>query len=103
MFLLRKLVTVKSIVWPPSTVHTRRKIPGALRQFHGELNLKGRTIPVLSEEGGVGRGHPEITPFINQFFNGSGGDENSTRNAIFMTDSSTGFFFTILNYPSFLS
>ena len=31
----------------------------------------------MSEEGGVGRGHPEIT-HSSIIFNGSGGDENST-------------------------
>ena len=71
------------------------KFLGLGEQFpHSKLNLKGRTIPVLAEEGGVGRGHPEITPFINQFFNGSGGDENSTYFPMpfYMTDLSVGFF-----------
>jgi alpha-glucosidase (family GH31 glycosyl hydrolase) len=71
------------------------KMFGLGEQFpHDTLNLKGRTIPVLSEEGGIGRGHPEVTPLINQFSNGSGGDENSTYFAMpfYMTDSSNGFF-----------
>ena len=71
------------------------KFFGLGEQFpHQQLNLKGRTIPVLSEEGGVGRGHPEVTPLINQFSNGSGGDENSTYFAMpfYMTDTQIGLF-----------
>ena len=83
------------------------KFFGLGEQFpHQQLNLKGRTIPVLSEEGGVGRGHPEVTPLINQFSNGSGGDENSTYFAMpfYMTDSYTGLFLhnTELSEFSFL-
>ena len=80
------------------------KFFGLGEQFpHNTLNLKGRTIPVLSEEGGVGRGHPEVTPLINQFSNGSGGDENSTYFAMpfYMTDSSNGFFLHNTEYAEF--
>ena len=41
MFLRQRLDTVKNIVWPQSTVHTRRKFFGLGEQFpHNELNLK---------------------------------------------------------------
>ncbi len=45
---------------------------------HATLNLKGRQIPVLSQEGGVGRGHPVITPAVDAVSPGSGGSEAST-------------------------
>jgi alpha-glucosidase len=45
---------------------------------HETLNLKGRQIPVLSQEGGVGRGHPVITPAVDAVSPGSGGSEAST-------------------------
>ncbi len=80
------------------------KIFGLGEQFpHQTLNLKGRSIPVLSEEGGVGRGHPEVTPLINQFSNGSGGDENSTYFAMpfYITDSNQGFYLHNTEYVEF--
>ena len=73
----------------------QEKFFGLGEQFpHDQLNLKGRTITVISEEGGVGRGHPEVTPLIDRFSNGSGGDESSTYFAMpfYMTDFSTGLF-----------
>lgn len=45
---------------------------------HDTLNLKGRQIPVLSQEGGVGRGHPVITSAVNVASPGSGGNESTT-------------------------
>lgn len=82
---------------------------GLGEQFpHDTINLKGRRISVLSEEGGVGRGHPEVTPLINQFSNGSGGDENSTYFAMpfYMSPSRDGntvqgFFLQDTDYVEF--
>ncbi len=55
------------------------RIYGMGQQFpHADLNLKGRTIPVLVQEGGVGRGHPIITPAVNLVSSGSGGAEETT-------------------------
>ncbi len=52
---------------------------GMGEQFpHEELDLAGRTIPVLAQEGGVGRGHPVITPVVDLASPGSGGSEDST-------------------------
>ncbi len=45
---------------------------------HHTLDLRGRAIPVISQEGGVGRGHWPITPAVNAFSSGSGGSEEST-------------------------
>lgn len=45
---------------------------------HHSLNLKGRRIPILAQEGGVGRGHLPITPAVNAVSEGSGGSEEST-------------------------
>ena len=54
-------------------------IYGMGEQFpHDSLNLKGREIPVIVQEGGVGRGHGIITPAVNLFSEGSGGSEDST-------------------------
>ena len=52
---------------------------GMGEQFpHDTLDLKGRVIPVLSQEGGVGRGHIPITPAVELVSPGSGGSEEST-------------------------
>lgn len=45
---------------------------------HHSLDLKGREIPVLAQEGGVGRGHMPITPAVDAISSGSGGSEDST-------------------------
>jgi alpha-glucosidase len=45
---------------------------------HDRLDLKGRTITVLSQEGGVGRGHVPISPAVNAISPGSAGSEGST-------------------------
>ncbi|MCA9678100.1 MAG: alpha-glucosidase, partial [Myxococcales bacterium] len=52
---------------------------GAGEQFgHDTIDLKGRTIPVLAQEGGVGRGHTPITQAVDLASPGSGGSEAST-------------------------
>jgi len=52
---------------------------GVGEQFpHERLNLKGRALPVLSQEGGVGRGHAVISPAVNAASPGSAGSEDST-------------------------
>lgn len=45
---------------------------------HDTLDLKGRAIEVLAQEGGIGRGHLPITPTVNLASPGSGGHEGST-------------------------
>lgn len=55
------------------------RIFGLGEQFgHDTLDLKGRAIPVLSQEGGVGRGHTPISPAVNLASPGSAGSEAST-------------------------
>ena len=52
---------------------------GMGEQFpHDTLDLKGRVIPVISQEGGVGRGHGVISPAVNSASPGSAGSETST-------------------------
>lgn len=59
----------------PST----EKLWGAGEQFvHDTLNLRGRVIPILAQEGGVGRGHQPISGAVNLASPGSAGDEGST-------------------------
>ena len=55
------------------------RIYGMGEQFpHDTLNLKGRQISVLAEEGGVGRGHPIIATAVDVASPGSAGDEGTT-------------------------
>ena len=55
------------------------RIYGAGEQFpHDRLDLKGRTIPVLAQEGGIGRGHGVISPAVDAFSEGSAGSEAAT-------------------------
>jgi alpha-glucosidase len=52
---------------------------GAGEQFvHDTLNLRGRLIPIVAQEGGVGRGHQPISGAVNLASPGSAGDESST-------------------------
>jgi alpha-glucosidase len=52
---------------------------GAGEQFvHDTLNLRGRLIPIVAQEGGVGRGHQPISGAVNLASPGSAGDEGST-------------------------
>lgn len=55
------------------------KVFGLGEQFpHDKLDLKGRRIPVLAQEGGVGRGHVPISPAVNAASKGSAGSQEST-------------------------
>lgn len=55
------------------------KIFGAGEPFgHDRIDLKGRKLPVLAQEGGVGRGHVPITPAVNAASPGSGGSQDSS-------------------------
>ncbi len=55
------------------------RILGLGEQFpHDSLDLKGSEIPILSQEGGVGRGHTPISQAINLVSPGSSGDERTT-------------------------
>lgn len=55
------------------------RIFGMGEQFpHGRLDLKGRVITALSQEGGIGRGHLPISPAVNALSPGSSGSEGST-------------------------
>jgi alpha-glucosidase len=77
---------------------------GAGEQFpHDSLNLKGRNLPIIAQEGGLGRGQSIITPAVNQFSEGSGGSEDSTyiasahyltseARSIFLENTETAFF-----------
>ncbi|KAJ3312013.1 hypothetical protein HDU76_002985, partial [Blyttiomyces sp. JEL0837] len=46
------------------------------------LNLKGRSVPVITQEGGIGRGLQPITYFMNNFGNGAGGCIDCTYSAV---------------------
>jgi alpha-glucosidase (family GH31 glycosyl hydrolase) len=60
----------------------------ASERFHGmgeqytQLDLKGHRVPVLSEEGGVGRGRLEISAVVNAVSRGSGGTRYTTYYAV---------------------
>ena len=80
------------------------RIMGMGEQFrHDSLNLKGQRIPVIAQEGGVGRGHAIITPAVNLVSNGSGGSENSTYYAAphYLTDKRHSVFLKNTAYASF--
>ena len=77
---------------------------GVGEQFpHNSLNLNGRSLPVIAQEGGLGRGHATITPAVNAFSEGSGGTEDSSYYAaahyltsharsVFLENTETAFF-----------
>ena len=62
-----------------SASSSAERIFGMGEQFpHETLNLKGREIPVLSQEGGIGRGHFPISASVELVSPGSGGSQEST-------------------------
>ncbi len=70
---------------------------------HDTLNLKGRAIEVLAQEGGIGRGHTPITPAINLASAGSGGSEGSTYYAAphYLTNRNRSLFLENTEYAVF--
>ncbi len=46
-----------------------------MQHLHDSLNLKGKKIPALVQEGGVGRGHQPISAAVNTASSGSAGSE----------------------------
>lgn len=80
------------------------RIYGMGEQFpHDDLNLKGRVIPSLSQEGGIGRGHSPITGAVNVASKGSGGSEASTYYAAphFLTSKHRSMFLENTEYAVF--
>ncbi len=58
---------------------SNERLWGMGEQFvHDTLNLRGRSIPVIAQEGGVGRGQQPISVSVNLASPGSAGDESST-------------------------
>src|SRR5215207_37421 len=66
-------------------------------------NLKGRMVPVLTREQGVGRGDPLITEAQNALTPPQGGDEASTYAVVpqYLTSRNRGFFLTDSQYSAF--
>ena len=48
---------------------------------YSTFNLKGKRIPILISEQGVGRGLEPLTPFLNEFGDGAGGDWHTSYGA----------------------
>lgn len=67
------------------------------------LNMKGHAVPILSQEGGVGRGQLPITPIINLGSPGSGGNAFSTYYAVpqYITSNNTSVFLENTTYSVF--
>lgn len=66
-------------------------------------NLKGRVVPVLSREQGVGRGDPGVTEAQNMLTPPQGGDEASTYAVVpqYLTSRNRGLFLTDSQYNTF--
>lgn len=82
----------------------KEKIFGVGEQFpHDKLDLKGRALPVLAQEGGIGRGHTPITQAVNAASKGSGGSEDTTYYAapLFLTNRSRGIVLENTEYALF--
>lgn len=67
------------------------------------LNMKGRSVPILSQEGGVGRGHVPLSPLINLGSPGSAGNALSTYYAVphYITNTNTSLFLENTDYSVF--
>lgn len=80
------------------------RVYGMGEQFpHDTLNLKGRQISVLVEEGGVGRGHPVISPAVDLASPGSAGNEGTTYYAAphYLTSELHSIFLKNTSYAEF--
>ena len=80
------------------------RIYGMGEQFpHDTLNLKGRQIAVIAEEGGVGRGHPIIAPAVDLASPGSAGNEGTTYYAApqYLTSDLSSVFLKNTEYAEF--
>ncbi|MCG8671181.1 MAG: alpha-glucosidase, partial [Pseudomonadales bacterium] len=67
------------------------------------LNLKGKAVPVLSEEGGVGRGRDLISAPVSLVSPGSGGNELTTYYAVpqYITNTNRSLFLENTDYVIF--
>ena len=78
-------------------------------RFHGfgeqfsVLDLKGKVVPVLSEEGGVGRGHQPISGAVNLGSAGAAGNELTTYYAVpqYITNTNKSLFLENTQYSVF--
>ncbi|MCB1660536.1 MAG: hypothetical protein KDI39_20125, partial [Pseudomonadales bacterium] len=78
-------------------------------RFHGFgeqfsiLDLKGKVVPVLSEEGGVGRGHQPISGAVNLGSAGAAGNELTTYYAVpqYITNTNKSLFLENTQYSVF--
>jgi alpha-glucosidase len=81
----------------------------ASEQFFGfgeqfsHMNLKGYEVPIISQEGGLGRGRQPITGLINLFAEGAGGNDFTTYTAIphYITTKFRSLFLETTEYSSF--
>ncbi len=67
------------------------------------LNLKGQSVPILSQEGGIGRGLPIITDIVNIGSPGSGGSPFTTYYAVpqYITNTHKSLFLENTDYSVF--
>ena len=80
------------------------RVYGMGEQFpHNTLNLKGRAIPVIAQEGGIGRGHTPISQSVNAASPGSAGSEGSTYYAAphYLTNTRRSLFLEDTEYAVF--
>ncbi|MDX1696554.1 MAG: glycoside hydrolase family 31 protein, partial [Ketobacteraceae bacterium] len=93
------------------SVNYSRLVYGSSEQerFHGFgeqfsiLNMKGQRLPILSEEGGVGRGHPVISFPVNLASPGSAGNALTTYYASpqYITNTNRAFLLENTDYAIF--
>ncbi|KAJ3326443.1 hypothetical protein HDU76_012919 [Blyttiomyces sp. JEL0837] len=65
------------------------------------LNAKGRSIPIITQEGGIGRGLQPITFLLNRFEKGTGGTPVSTYSAVPQYISSKNYLLHLPNFTAF--
>lgn len=67
------------------------------------LNMKGQVVPILSQEGGIGRGLPVITDLVNFGSPGSGGTPFTTYYAVpqYLTNTNKSLFLENTEYSVF--
>ena len=82
--------------------HAGERFYGFGEQF-SHLDLKGHEVPVISQEGGVGRGHPVLSPLIDTFSPGSAGNAYSTYYAapVYMTSDYRSLFLENTEFSQF--
>ncbi|KAJ3312012.1 hypothetical protein HDU76_002984 [Blyttiomyces sp. JEL0837] len=104
----RELKFIASVTGSPNLARTILSFASdSNEEFYGFgeqfsfLNAKGQSIPIVTQENGIGRGNQPITFLLNKLGNGAGGSSVSTYSAVPQYISSHLYAFYLRDFTSF--